>query len=99
MRSADSLRPEKPVLLGKETLELFFSRQHTNSDQPIDMTLGWHIGSFESERFYFKEGGGGGSHAEMRIYPGRALATVMMVNETSSACTGLQGRLDREFVL
>jgi hypothetical protein len=62
------------------------------------MTLGWHIGSLESERFYFKEGGGGGSHAEMRFYPARALATVIMVNETSSACTGLQGRLDREFV-
>lgn len=93
----DQLR-ETPVLFSKETRELFFSRQHTDSGQPVEMTLGWHIGSLDSKPFYFKEGGGGGSHAEMRIYPGRALASVIMVNETSSACTGLQARLDRAFV-
>lgn len=35
------------------------------------MTLGWHLGKTNGIAYYFKEGGGGGFHSEMRIYPSR----------------------------
>jgi hypothetical protein len=62
------------------------------------MTLGWHIGDLNGTLYYYKEGGGGGYHSEMRLYPKQKLATVIMVNETSSRCTDLQNVLDKEFV-
>jgi hypothetical protein len=46
------------------------------------MTLGWHIGNLNGERFFYKEGGGGGFHCMMRLYPGDGLGTVIMTNAT-----------------
>jgi CubicO group peptidase (beta-lactamase class C family) len=89
---------ERSVLFATATHDLFFARQSTNAGEPIAMTLGWHIGDAEGKRYYYKEGGGGGYHAEMRVYPDRRLATVIMVNETSSDCTGVQTELDGEFL-
>jgi hypothetical protein len=34
----------------------------------------------------------------MRLYPKQKIATVIMVNETSSRCTELQETLDKEFL-
>jgi len=93
----DQLR-EHSVLLGNGTKSLFFSRQAATSGELIDMTLGWHIGHLDGVPYYFKEGGGGGYHAEMRIYPDRRIGTVIMVNETSSACTDVQSEADRDFI-
>ena len=89
---------ERSALFGRETRDLFFRQQQTTSGEPIAMTLGWHIGALDGSQYYYKEGGGGGYHAEMRIYPGRRIATVIMVNETSGGCTDLQTELDKEFV-
>jgi D-alanyl-D-alanine carboxypeptidase len=89
---------EHSVLFNTPTHDLFFARQSTNSGETIAMTLGWHIGDSEGIPYYHKEGGGGGYHAEMRVYPGRRIATVIMVNESSSDCTGVQTELDSEFL-
>jgi CubicO group peptidase (beta-lactamase class C family) len=90
---------DSSVLMDKKTHELFFTRQKTTSGEFIDMTPGWHIGKLNETEYYFKEGGGGGYHAEMRIYPEQRIATVVIVNETSSDCTELQSETDLEFVL
>jgi D-alanyl-D-alanine carboxypeptidase len=46
------------------------------------MTLGWHVGELDGARFFYKEGGGGGFHAMMRLYPAAGIGTVVMTNAT-----------------
>lgn len=47
------------------------------------MTLGWHIAEVNSERYFFKEGGGGGFHCMMRLHPDAGLGMVAMCNATA----------------
>ncbi|GMR06251.1 MAG: hypothetical protein BMS9Abin25_0836 [Gammaproteobacteria bacterium] len=82
-RILQSLLSDKSVLLGSNVKQHLFSQEKNNSGKEIDMTLGWHIGVLNSNKYYFKEGGGAGFHSEMRIYPDINLATVLMVNRTS----------------
>ena len=37
----------------------------------------------KGETFYYKEGGGAVYHCEMRVYPRKDLATVVMANSTT----------------
>ena len=46
------------------------------------MTLGWHIGNLNGQQVFYKEGGGGGCHSMMRLYPGDRVGTVVMTNAT-----------------
>jgi CubicO group peptidase (beta-lactamase class C family) len=85
---ADQLRPVS-ALFGAPTRSLFFEQQHTRSGAPVPMTPGWHIGSLQGQRHFFKEGGGGGFHCTMRVYKDAGLATIVMSNATafnSNAC-------------
>jgi CubicO group peptidase (beta-lactamase class C family) len=85
----DQLR-EHSRLLGDATRRLFFEQQSTPRG-PIAMTLGWHIGATEGVRFLYKEGGGGGFHSMMRLYPEQGVGTVVMVN---SAAFNVRALLD-----
>jgi CubicO group peptidase (beta-lactamase class C family) len=89
---------ELSVLIKLRTRELFFARQEGADHKPVPMTLGWHIGDLERSRFFYKEGGGGGYHSEMRIYPERGVGSVIMVNETSLSCKRIQNCVDRMFL-
>lgn len=60
------------------------------------MTPGWHIGSGHGGRYYFKEGGGGGYHCEMRVYPSQGIASVIMVNRTVFNSRKFLNALDKE---
>ena len=82
-RILQSLLSEQSVLLSAKTKQHLYAQQQDHSGNSIDMTLGWHIGELNDNKYYFKEGGGAGFHAEMRIYPEMNLATVLMVNRTS----------------
>jgi len=79
------------------TKNLFFQQQRNNDDEPINMTLGWHIGTMDSLKYFFKEGGGGGFHSEMRIYPEYGFATVVIANNTSFDAKGFLNCVDKEF--
>lgn len=46
------------------------------------MTLGWHVDKVNGTAYFFKEGGGGGFHSEMRLYRGKGIESVVMVNST-----------------
>ena len=92
----DQLRADS-VLLRRETKELLESQQRTNAGQPIPMSLGWHIGASNGVRYFFKEGGGGGFHCEMRLYPAQGLGAVVMGNSTASFTTDLLHQLDPAF--
>jgi CubicO group peptidase (beta-lactamase class C family) len=89
---------ERSVLLSPQTRRLFYSQQRAEEQGLVAMTLGWHIRKLDGYRCYYKEGGGGGYHGEMRIYPEKNLGSVIMVNETSSSSVQTQDTADREFL-
>jgi D-alanyl-D-alanine carboxypeptidase len=84
-------------LFGDATRATFCEQQRTTVG-PIEMTLGWHIGSTGGVRFLYKEGGGGGFHSMMRLYPERGIGTVVMVNATSFDVRGLLDAVDSRFL-
>ena len=77
---------------------MFYEQQRTTSGAAIAMTLGWHIGSTGSAPFFFKEGGGGGFHSMMRVYPDAGIGTVVMVNATGFDVRRLLDDIDRVFL-
>lgn len=93
----DQLKDES-VLFGTETRNFFFTQQKNNDGEPVEMTPGWHVGTAGGTRYFFKEGGGGGYHCEMRIYPAQKIASVILVNKTSFNSRKFLNRLDREFL-
>lgn len=92
----DQLEP-KSVLINNETKKLFYTQQTTNNGDPIDMTLGWHIGYTNNTKYFFKEGGGAGFHSEMRIYPAQGIASVIMVNKTKFKPKAVLDSIDKTF--
>jgi CubicO group peptidase (beta-lactamase class C family) len=93
----DQLRTES-VLFAPQTKRQLESRQTDSAGSPIPMTLGWHVGETSDAAYLFKEGGGGGFHCEMRIYPTRGIATVVMANSTDFSSTGFLNRVDSPFL-
>ena len=93
----DQLRGES-VLFGLETKRLLETRQTDGAGRPIPMTPGWHVGETHGVAYFFKEGGGGGFHCEMRIYPTRGIATVVLANSTAFSSTRFLNRVDRTFL-
>lgn len=77
----DLLQP-RSVLLGNRGRTLLETQQKTRAGTDVPMTLGWHLGERHGTRVLFKEGGGGGFHCLMRIYPSRGLGSVVMTNAT-----------------
>lgn len=53
------------------------------SDPANSIGLGWHLRERDGHAIALHEGGGGGFHTEVRIYPGLAQAVVVVGNETS----------------
>lgn len=93
----DQLRT-KSVLLGPETKRLLETQQTNGRGKRIPMTLGWHVGDLNGTAYFFKEGGGGGFHSEMRLYPAKGIASVVMVNSTVFNSTKFLNRVDRTFL-
>lgn len=86
------------VLFGPETKRLLETRQKDGAGHSIPMTLGWHVGETGGVAYLFKEGGGGGFHGEMRIYPKRRVATVALANSTGFNSTEFLNRFDRTYL-
>jgi D-alanyl-D-alanine carboxypeptidase len=93
----DQLRPES-ALFGYETKALLETQQTNRAGEPIPMTLGWHVGETDGVTCCRKEGGGGGFHAEMRIYASKGFASVVMVNGTEFNSTEFLNRVDSAFI-
>jgi CubicO group peptidase (beta-lactamase class C family) len=88
----DFLKPQS-VLLGCDTKNLFLSAQTANG-RAVPMTLGWHVAA----GFLFKEGGGAGFHAEMRLYPRQGLGSVILTNATGFDAHRRLGEVDGLFL-
>jgi D-alanyl-D-alanine carboxypeptidase len=91
----DQLRP-RSALLDEPTRGLLYAAQRTTRGRVVPMTLGWHVGGGTGAPIYYKEGGGGGFHALMRLYPAAGLGTVLMTNATGFDVTACLDALDRE---
>lgn len=89
---------ENSALLNSGFKEMFYTEQKNNLGEAIGMTLGWHIGNLKGIRYFFKEGGGGGFHSEMRIYPIQKFASVIMVNSTEFNSNVSLSNLDKIFL-
>jgi CubicO group peptidase (beta-lactamase class C family) len=86
------------VLFNDTTRRLLYAPQQTTQGTPISMTLGWHIGDLDGTRFFYKEGGGGGFHCMMRVYPERGIGTVVMTNATGLDVRRVLNALDASFI-
>ncbi|WP_296447886.1 alpha/beta fold hydrolase [Rhodoferax sp. UBA5149] len=93
----DQLQSES-ALFSPATKRLLETRQTDSAGQPIPMTLGWHLGKTGGETYFFKEGGGGGFHSEMRLYRAKGMASLVMVNSTVFNSSKFLNRLDRSFL-
>ena len=93
----DQLRPHS-ALLGDTTQQLFYAPQHSKNGMPVPMTLGWHIGAGRGVPFFYKEGGGGGFHSMMRVYPSSGTGTVIMTNATAFDVCKVLDALDHRFL-
>lgn len=97
-RILQDLLGDHSVLMSDTTRDMLFQQTQNNSNKNIEMTLGWHIGELAGSRYFFKEGGGAGFHSEMRIYPAKGIASVVMANQTSFDAKKLLNDLDAEFL-
>jgi CubicO group peptidase (beta-lactamase class C family) len=78
----DQLR-DRSVLIGSAAKRLLYDARTAVPDLDVAMTLGWHVGRNDRGGYFYKEGGGGGFHCLMRLYPERGLGTVVMTNATA----------------
>ncbi len=83
------------VLFNSNTKSLLETQQVNRDGKLVPMTLGWHVGKLEGDTYFFKEGGGGGFHAEMRIYPNKGIGSVVMANNTGFNSTRFLNRVDK----
>ena len=93
----DQLR-EQSLLFERTAQRAFVTRQLTARGNPIPMTLGWHIERANSHSFLFKEGGGGGYHCMMRLYPREGIGTVVMTNATAFRVQNVLNAVDPQFL-
>ena len=93
----DQLRPHSGLFTDNIRRQ-FYAPQCTKDAIPVQMTLGWNIGTARGARCFYKEGGGGGFHSMMRIYESRGVATVVMTNATNFDVSKLLDELDCRFV-
>jgi D-alanyl-D-alanine carboxypeptidase len=89
----EDLLREDARLLGPAAKAALFAPQQTAAGRTIG-ALGWVIGDLAGERYFGKQGGGLGFHGNVRIYPGRRLATVMLANRTEISPRPIDARSD-----
>jgi D-alanyl-D-alanine carboxypeptidase len=92
----DQLRPHSK-LFSDTTRARFYETQRTTAGTPVAMTLGWHVSALDNTAFYYKEGGGGGFHCMMRVYPALGIASVVMTNATGFNVRRFLDRTDPRF--
>jgi len=93
----DQLRPQS-LLLSAQTKALFHSPQTSCDGKPVPMTLGWHIAPTQTTQVLFKEGGGAGFHAELRLYPKIGVGSIILTNSTGFNTRRRMTELDTLFL-
>jgi CubicO group peptidase (beta-lactamase class C family) len=89
---------DSSLLFSRGTKSWFFQQQRNAGGELIEMSLGWHVGTMDGATYFFKEGGGGGFHAEMRVYPSGGICSVVIANSTTFDAKGFLNAVDAEFL-
>jgi D-alanyl-D-alanine carboxypeptidase len=92
-RVLQDLMRDDGVLLGPAAKAALFERQPTGSGKPAG-ALGWVLGEAGGEPYFGKQGGGLGFHGNLRIYPARGIATVLLANRTEISAGPIDARSD-----
>jgi CubicO group peptidase (beta-lactamase class C family) len=92
-RVLQDLVRDDSVLLRPESKAALFAPQETTTGKPAG-ALGWVAGEVAGERYLGKQGGGLGFSGNVRIYPARGIATVMLANRTEISAGPIDARSD-----
>jgi D-alanyl-D-alanine carboxypeptidase len=92
-RVLQDLVSDDSLLLCPASKAALFERQHTATGKPAG-ALGWVIGEAAGEPYFGKQGGGLGFHGNVRIYPSRGIATVLLSNRTEISANPIDARSD-----
>ena len=84
------------LINNEEKLKLFENRKTKNGDKS-DMCLGWFKGDLDGEIYYSHAGGGGGYYCEIRLYPNKKMASVIMFNRTGVSDERFLDNIDKFF--
>jgi CubicO group peptidase (beta-lactamase class C family) len=93
-RVLQDLTKDDSRLLGQASKAALFAPQHTGTGKPAG-ALGWVIGEVAGESYFGKQGGGLGFHGNVRIYPSRGIATVLLSNRTDISAGPIDARSDQ----
>ncbi len=86
------------VLIGSKSKSKLFEDQKTKGGKNIEMCLSWFKGNLGDEVYYAHAGGGGGYYCEIRIYPKKKLASVIMFNRTGVSDERFLDNIDKFFL-
>ncbi len=86
------LRHEPPFTA--EVTDALFTPQKTARGEALPMALSWFEGEVGGEPYFDHAGGGGGFYCEIRLYPKRRRASVIMFNRTGIKNDHLLDRVD-----
>lgn len=75
-----------------------FKSQQTLDGETQEYCLGWYRGKLINETYYAHAGGGGGYYCEIRLYPSRKMASVIMLNRTGVSDKRILDNLDTFFL-
>lgn len=92
----DQLAPHSQLLSDDARCTMMQVHRLPNGRE-IPMTPGWHVRPLD-EPVLFKEGGGGGFHCMMRLYPHAGIGTVLMTNATGVDVARAMDVVDAAFV-
>lgn len=93
-RLLQSLLDETHLLLTADSVRQLFSEHRLADGKPSGMALSWFVGRLNGAEYVHHAGGGGGYYAELRIYPTRRRASVLLLNRTGMSNANMLDKLD-----
>lgn len=91
------LLQDNMLISNEEKLKLF-ENQKTNIGEMIDLGLSWFLGTLGEDKYYTHAGGGGGYYCEIRLYPKKKLASVILFNRTGVSDERFLDNIDKFFL-
>jgi CubicO group peptidase (beta-lactamase class C family) len=85
------------LIKNDERIKLF-EIQRTNDGKTIKPCLSWFRGELGTDIYYTHSGGGGGYYCEIRIYPKKKIASVIMFNRTGVSEERILDNIDKFFL-
>jgi len=95
------MQAEEPVLFSRETRRKMFEPYYGPGGEAMPTTHGWDHGRLEGVNYITRPGGSPGYYSNIRVYPEKRLATILLVNKTmldAKLINMFTNEIDRELV-